>query len=259
GSESATMCSTPLLPRKLKRSVAPSTCTWRRRSVVRPYERFERTYSSLPTRISVLSRSVTTVARTCRRLSGAAPRSCPRRSRRPAFFAVRRCSWIAAMERLPASEFLFRCLADRRNGTKKTQRHSRERMVGVQHRLAAGEVGDGIPARRGAFERVLHLHADPETRAVARRRLDAQQAGVVFAERLLGLELRFDRFAWLPAFERRLERFEQAAVAAVQIGHRLGTGLQQRALRVVHLDLQGNDGVRADRDRLHTRRRFTRS
>jgi len=29
GSESATMCSTPLLPRKLKRSVAPSTCTWR--------------------------------------------------------------------------------------------------------------------------------------------------------------------------------------------------------------------------------------
>src|SRR5947199_10422269 len=121
------------------------------------------------------------------------------------------------MERLPAAEFLLRCLADRRNRTRKTQRQSRERVVGVEHHLAAGEVGDGIPARRGAFERVLHLHADSETSAVARRRLDAQQAGVVFAERLLGLELHFDRFARLPAFERRLERLQQAAVAAVQM------------------------------------------
>src|SRR6267143_6331855 len=102
------------------------------------------------------------------------------------------------MERLPAVELLFRCLADCRNGTKKTQRHSRERMVGVEHHLAASEVGDGIRARRAAFERVLDLHADSETRAVARRRLDAQQVGVVFAERLLGLELHLDRFAWTP-------------------------------------------------------------
>src|SRR5256886_9925567 len=138
--------------------------------------------------------------------------------RSPAFSAARRCSWIAAMDPPPAAEFLLRCVADRRNRTRKTQRHSRERVVGVEHRLAAGEVGDGIPARRGAFERVLHLNADSETRAVARRRLDAQQAGVVFAERLLGLELRFDRFARLLAFERRLERLEQAAIAAEPIG-----------------------------------------
>src|SRR5207249_11747684 len=62
-----TECSTPLLPRKLNRNKAPSTCTCLLRRVVNPKERFARAYSSLPTRISVLSSSRTTVARIWRR------------------------------------------------------------------------------------------------------------------------------------------------------------------------------------------------
>src|SRR5882672_11386562 len=61
-------CSTPLLPRNEKWSFAPLISTCRPRSVVRPNERLSRAYSSLPTRISVLSSSITTVARIWRRV-----------------------------------------------------------------------------------------------------------------------------------------------------------------------------------------------
>ena len=60
----------------------PSTCTWRRRSVVRPNELFSRAYSSLPTRISVRSSRRTTVARSWRRRGRGARRSRSMRSRR---------------------------------------------------------------------------------------------------------------------------------------------------------------------------------
>jgi hypothetical protein len=81
GSDSAMLCSTPLLPRKLKLSVAPSTFTCRRRSVVRPKELFSRAYSSFPTRISVRSSSRTTVASSWRRVWSGARRSRSMRSR----------------------------------------------------------------------------------------------------------------------------------------------------------------------------------
>src|ERR1700733_13461128 len=57
-------CGLPLLPRKRKRTELPDTSTWRLRSVVSPYERFLRAYSSLPTRMHVTSRRRTIVAST---------------------------------------------------------------------------------------------------------------------------------------------------------------------------------------------------
>src|SRR5579872_5441052 len=66
-SVTATSWRTPLLPRKVKRTLAPSTWTWRSRRVVRPKEPFSRAYSSLPTRIRVVSSRRTTVASTLRR------------------------------------------------------------------------------------------------------------------------------------------------------------------------------------------------
>src|SRR6266850_2142759 len=87
--------------------------------------------------------------------------------------------------------------------------------------------------------------------------LDAHELRVVLAERLLGLELHLHGLAGLCSLERALERLEQAAVAAVQIGVLVFGGVQQRALRVVHLDLQPDDRIPAD---LHQDRSlFTRS
>ena len=63
-SRQSTLWTTPLLPRNSKVTLDPFTLAWALRSVVNPYERFARAYSSLPTRISVRSRSSTTVATT---------------------------------------------------------------------------------------------------------------------------------------------------------------------------------------------------
>jgi hypothetical protein len=127
-------------------------------------------------------------------------------------------------------------------------------MVGVEHRAAAGDVGDGIDALG-----FLNLHSDFEPFAVALGGLEAHELRVVLAERLLGLELDAQRVSRKPALERLLQRFEQPAVAAVQIGERLGRRLEQRALRVIDLDAKRYDGVPGNRDRAHARRRFTTS
>src|SRR5712672_3216328 len=116
--------------------------------------------------------------------------------------------------------------------------------IAVEHRLAAGDVGDGVdPAF--AFEDLLDLHAGLEPLAVALERLDAQQSRIVVAVRLLRLDLQAHFVALALALECLFERFEQSAVAAMQIGERLLGRIEQHALGVVHLDLQGYDGVAA--------------
>src|SRR6185436_4684220 len=110
-------------------------------------------------------------------------------------------------------------------------------MVCVEHDLAAGDVGDGVEAGI-----LLDLHADRDAVAVAFGGLDAQELGVVLAEGLLGLELQPDRLAGRLAFERALERLQELAVAAVQIGE-IGAGLQLDAVRVVQLDAHLHDRV----------------
>src|SRR5712671_1048598 len=143
-------------------------------------------------------------------------------------------------------------------------------MIAVEHRLAAGDVGDGVdPAL--ALEALLDLHAGLEPFAVALERLDSQQRRVVVAVRLLRLDLQAHFVARALALERLFEGFEQSAVAAVQIGERRLGRIEQHTLGVVHLDLQGYDGVAAYRNAArraarggtarsgHTRRRFTMS
>src|SRR5687767_12730581 len=110
-------------------------------------------------------------------------------------------------------------------------------MVAVEHHLARADVGDRV--KTGIL---LDLHADGDALAVARRGLHPHQLRVVFAERLVGLELQADRFAGGFAFQRTLERGQQLAVAAVQVLE-IGGGLELGAVRVVQLYTQGDDGV----------------
>jgi hypothetical protein len=105
-------------------------------------------------------------------------------------------------------------------------------MVRVEHDAAARDIGHAI---EGLV--LLDLHADRDALAVAARGLDAQQLGVVLAERILGLELHLHRVARLAALQRVLELREQLAVAAVQVGDFLRRR-ERRVLRVVELDLQ---------------------
>src|SRR5690242_2787529 len=121
-------------------------------------------------------------------------------------------------------------------------------MVAVEHHAARRDVGDAVEAL--AF---LHLHADREALAIALGLLDADELRVVFAERLLGLELQLQRISRLLALQRALELVEQLAVAAVHVGE-LGRRDERHVLRVVHLHPEGNEAVAA-----YDRRRFTRS
>src|SRR5688572_13037004 len=81
-------------------------------------------------------------------------------------------------------DFLRRGRPDRNDVEDEAQRHAGERMIAVEHHLAAGHVGNGI-----APLVLLHLHADRDTLSVALDRLQAHQARIVLAEGLLRLEL----------------------------------------------------------------------
>src|SRR6185503_17028562 len=113
---------------------------------------------------------------------------------------------------------------------------------------AAGRVGDRVETRI-----LLDLHAGGEAFAIALGGLHAQQIGVVLAEGILGFELDLHRLARRLALEHALERGEQLAVPAMQVGQ-VGCVLDLHALGVVQLDAQGDDRVAA-----YERRRLTRS
>jgi hypothetical protein len=103
----STLCSLPLLPRKLKRTSDPSTSTCSSRRVVSPNDSFVRAYSALPIRINVQSSRRTTVASTFSRGRYGSERSWSTRARRSASAApkaasrpylcsslnVRQCGW----------------------------------------------------------------------------------------------------------------------------------------------------------------------
>jgi hypothetical protein len=121
-------------------------------------------------------------------------------------------------------------------------------MVAVEHHLAVRHIGDGVET--GVL---FHFHAGGDAFAVALGGLDAQEIGVVLAERVFGLELQLDRLAGCLALQGALEGGEELAVAAVQVGEVRGN-LQLYALCIVQLDAQGNHGVLG-----YERSRLTRS
>ena len=123
-------------------------------------------------------------------------------------------------------------------------------MVGVHDDAAARDIGHGVHALV-----LLDLHADAEPLAVAAERLDPQELRIVFAERLLGLELQLHGFASALAFKRLLKRRQQLAIAAVQVGKLAGRG-KLDALSVGQRHAHADDGVwRYDHDtRLRARR-----
>src|SRR5258705_3892024 len=121
-------------------------------------------------------------------------------------------------------------------------------MVAVEQHLAGGAVGARIDAL--VF---LHRHPRGDALAVALRRLEPHETGVVLAEGVVGLELHVNGFARRLSLQRALEALEQAAVAAVQVS---GPGRRGEldALRVVHRHAQRDEPVPG-----YVRSRLTRS
>src|SRR5262249_32952520 len=74
----------------------------------------------------------------------------------------------------------------------------------------------------------------------------ANHVGVVFAERILGLERDGDRFADLLEVERVLDLREDARMPAMEVGDRLGRFLEPRVARVEQLEGDREDGVGGD-------------
>jgi len=123
-------------------------------------------------------------------------------------------------------------------------------VVGVEHHLVLGDVGDGEDPVVIAAERVaLETHAGLERPGKAAARLDSQQILVVLAESVLRLKPYFDAVLDSLALEGGLDRREDPAVAAVQILHRLIGTLDQVAPEIGELDRERNDRVPGDPQR----------
>src|SRR5467141_3099718 len=108
------------------------------------------------------------------------------------------------------------------DGAGQLERHARKRMVGVEHDLVLGHVGDRedqvrVLTARGALE----THPDLEDLGKAAARLDPEKTFVVIAESILGLETHFDTVLDLLAFEGGLGRRKYVPVATVQVLQRL--------------------------------------
>src|SRR6266699_3006544 len=133
------------------------------------------------------------------------------------------------------------------HGAGEFDRHAGERMVGVEHHFARGDVGDGEDqVFIAAARRALETHSGFERLGKAAARLDPEKILVVVAERFFRLQAHFDAVLDPPALERRLGRRKNIAVAAVQILHRLPGALDRIAPDVGQLDLERDDGVFRD-------------
>src|SRR5882762_7436478 len=130
------------------------------------------------------------------------------------------------------------------NGAGQLERHARKRMVGVEHDLVLGHVGDGEdPVRVVAARSTLEAHPDLEYLGKAAARLDSEKVFVVVAERILGLETHFDAVLDLLSFEDSLRRRKYVPVAAVQVLQGLLGTLDQLAPDVGQLDVERDDRV----------------
>src|SRR6266853_1466285 len=133
------------------------------------------------------------------------------------------------------------------DGAGQLERHAGERMVGVEHDLVLGHVGDGedqvrVVADRGALE----THPGLEDLGKAAARLDSEKTFVVVAESILGLEAHFDAVVDLLAFESRLHHRKYVSVAAVQVLEWFLGTLDQVAPEVGQLDVERDDRVFCD-------------
>src|SRR5256885_13454218 len=116
------------------------------------------------------------------------------------------------------------------DGAGQLERHPRKRMVGVEHDLVLGHVGDREdPVRVVAARSTLEAHPDLEDLGKAAARLDPEKVFVVVAESILGLETHFDAVLDLLSFEGSLRRGKDVPVAAVQVLQRLPGTLDQLA------------------------------
>src|SRR3989440_671170 len=133
------------------------------------------------------------------------------------------------------------------DGAGQLERHAGERMVGVEHDLVLGHLGDGEDQARVVADRgALETHPDLEDLGKAPARLDSEKTFVVVAEGILGLEAQFDAVVDLLAFEGHLHHRKYVSVAAVQVlAWFLGT-LDQVAPEVGQLDVERDDRVFCD-------------
>src|SRR5437667_10859015 len=133
------------------------------------------------------------------------------------------------------------------NGAGQLERHPGKRMVGVEHDLVLGHVGDREDQVRVVTARsALEAHSGLEDLWKAAARLDSQKIFVVVAESILGLEAHFDAILDTPAFEGGLGRRKYVPVAPVQILQRLLGALDECTPDVGQLDVERDDRVFCD-------------
>ena len=115
-------------------------------------------------------------------------------------------------------------LANVANDEREAQRDARERMVAVEDDVVGIDLGDGVDrvfgqvGGRRPWRRTFELRAggdDPVWEDVAR--LEEDEVGVVFAERVLGLEMQRRLVAGLVAGERFLDLLEQVLAAEEEL------------------------------------------
>src|SRR6266853_6874121 len=133
------------------------------------------------------------------------------------------------------------------DGAGQLERHPGERMVGVEHDLVLGHVGDREDqVRVFAARRALETHPDLEDLGKPAARLDLEDTFVVVAEGILGLEAHFDAVIDLLPFESRLRHRKYVPVAPVQVLQRLLRALDQLAPEVRQFDVERDDRVFCD-------------
>src|SRR6267143_3919273 len=133
------------------------------------------------------------------------------------------------------------------DGAGQLECHAGERMVGVEHDLVLGHIGDREDQVRVIIARgALETHPDLEDLGKAAARLDSEKTFVVVAESVLGLEAHFDAVFGLLAFESRLRHRKYVPVAAVQVLERFLGALDQFAPEVGQFDVERDDRVFCD-------------
>jgi 50S ribosomal protein L16 3-hydroxylase len=126
-----------------------------------------------------------------------------------------------------------------------TQTLTSQRVIAVDDDLAIGNVGHGeYPSRAfvvvdGLLE--LHSHFDVVGKPI--RGFDPNKFGVVFAERIVGLEQDRAGLSGRLAAERLLDSREDAMMSTVQVADRRARFLDQFAGRGIELVGKGDDGV----------------
>src|SRR5260221_2089607 len=133
------------------------------------------------------------------------------------------------------------------HGAGDLERHAGQRMIGIEHDLVFGDVGDDKKSSLVRTARIsFEAHSDLESFREAAARLDSEQVLFVVAEGLLRFEPDLDAILDALALQGGLGRGENISIAPVQILQRLVRALDGVSPDVSQSDIERNDGVFRD-------------